>query len=105
MNDFMKDLESELTGKGPAGPKVHLRVQQRTTRKSITTVEGVDPDIDIKRLLKMMKKRFSCNGNIEDSEEYGKVIKLTGDQRENVRDLLVDTMKIVNSEDVVVHGF
>ena len=31
---------------------VHIRIQQRNAKKTITTIEGLDTSIDIKRLLK-----------------------------------------------------
>ena len=43
---------------------VHIRIQQRNAKKTITTIEGLDTSIDIKRLLKYIKKKFNCNGSI-----------------------------------------
>jgi hypothetical protein len=36
------------------------------------------------------KKNFSCNGAIAKDPELGQVIQLSGDQRANVKDFLVD---------------
>lgn len=33
--------------------KVHIRVQQRNGRKNITTVQGLDDDLDLKRIMKV----------------------------------------------------
>lgn len=38
--------------------KVHVRVQQRSGRKCITTVQGLADDLDLKRILKAFKKNF-----------------------------------------------
>lgn len=103
MNDLIHDLES--MNKGPVGPKVHLRIQQRTARKSITTIEGLVTNVELKKVLKAMKKRFSCNGAIIKSEEYGEIIKLSGDQRVTVRDFLCNVAQLVSKEDIVMHGF
>jgi translation initiation factor 1 (eIF-1/SUI1) len=35
----------------------------------------------VKKIIKYFKKTFSCTGSIEKSEEFGEVIKLTGDQK------------------------
>lgn len=82
----------------------HIRIQQRNGRKSITTVQGLAEDLNLKLILKTWKKSFTCNGAIVNDEEHGKVIQLQGDQRENVRDFLVSE-EIIGKDDIVVHGF
>mmetsp|Transcript_23989 Transcript_23989/g.34357 ORF Transcript_23989/g.34357 Transcript_23989/m.34357 type:complete len:109 (+) Transcript_23989:246-572(+) len=84
--------------------KVHVRVQQRNGRKCITTVAGLADDLDIKRICKAFKKNFSCNGAVQKDEESGEVIQLSGDQRTNVKDFLVD-QEISAPDSVVLHGF
>lgn len=84
--------------------KVHVRVQQRNGRKCITTIAGLADDLDIKRICKAFKKNFSCNGAVQNDEEAGEVIQLSGDQRTNVKDFLVD-QEICHQESVVLHGF
>ena len=86
------------------GEKVHVRVQQRNGRKCITTVAGLADDLDIKRICKAFKKNFSCNGAVQKCEETGEVIQLSGDQRTNVKEFLVD-QEICHSDAVVLHGF
>ena len=80
----------------------YIRIQQRNGRKSITTVQGLATDLNLK--LKTWKKSFTCNGAIVEDEEHGKIIQLQGDQRTNVRDFLVNE-EINRKEDIVVHGF
>lgn len=93
---------------GNQADKVHVRVQQRNGRKCITTVAGLADDLDIKRICKAFKKNFSCNGAVQDDtqegEIVGEVIQLSGDQRTNVMDFLVD-QEICHKEDIVLHGF
>jgi translation initiation factor 1 len=84
--------------------KVHVRVQQRNGRKCITTIEGLATDLDIKRICKAFKKNFSCNGAVQKDEDVGEVIQLSGDQRTNVKDFLVD-QEICLAESIVLHGF
>lgn len=84
--------------------KVHVRVQQRSGRKCITTVQGLADDLDVKRICKAFKKNFSCNGAVQKDEESGEVIQLSGDQRTNVKSFLVD-QEICHPESVVLHGF
>lgn len=85
--------------------KVHVRVQQRNGRKCITTVAGLADDLDIKRICKAFKKNFSCNGAVQNDEETGgEVIQLSGDQRTNVKEFLVD-QEICHNDEIVLHGF
>lgn len=84
--------------------KVHVRAQQRNGKKSITTVAGLSDDLDARRICKVFKKNFSCNGNVQKNEDVGEVIQLSGDQRTNVKDFLVD-QEICHGESIVLHGF
>ena len=56
---------------------IHIRIIQRNSSKYITTIEGLDSEINIKKLLKYMKKSFSCNGSIKKTEEKTKYIQLS----------------------------
>ena len=87
-----------------SGSKVHIRIQQRNGRKSITTVQGLEDDLDLKKILRSFKKNFKCNGAITDHKRYGEVIQLQGDLRSQVRDFLVDH-QICTMEQVQIHGF
>lgn len=83
---------------------MHIRIQQRNGRKSITIVTGLADDLDLKRLLKAFKRNFKCNGALIADDEEGEVIQLQGDQRKNVRDFLVD-QEIVHKDSILMHGF
>jgi translation initiation factor 1 len=88
--------------------KYHIRVQQRNGRKCITTLDGLEEDLDLKRICRAMREAFSCNGNVimKEDEETG-VIQLQGDQRENMKQWLLDQEIILKNEvdRIVVHGF
>lgn len=45
---------------------------------------------DQKKILKVIKKQFACNGTIVADTEMGEVIQLQGDQRKDVQAFLVD---------------
>lgn len=84
--------------------KVHIRMQQRNGKKCITIIQGMAEDLDLKKILKYLKKTFQCNGCISDDEKYGEIIQLTGDQKENVKDFLIQE-QIYIEENIVVHGY
>ncbi|KAE8125623.1 hypothetical protein FH972_020406 [Carpinus fangiana] len=74
-----------------AGSKeyVHIRIQQRNGRKSLTTVQGLKKEYSYNKILKDLKKEFCCNGTVVQDPELGQVIQLQGDQRKNVSTFLV----------------
>ncbi|KAL6196373.1 hypothetical protein ACLB2K_031988 [Fragaria x ananassa] len=89
-----------------AGTKeyVHIRVQQRNGRKSLTTVQGLKKDFSYNKILKDLKKEFCCNGTVVQDPELGQVIQLQGDQRKNVSSFLVQA-GIVKKDNIKIHGF
>lgn len=53
--------------------------------------------------MKAFKRNFKCNGAIIEDPELGNIIQLQGDQRQNVRDFLID--EEINEKDaIVIHG-
>jgi translation initiation factor 1 len=58
-----------------AGTKdyVHVRIQQRNGRKSLTTVQGLKKEFSYSKILKDLKKEFCCNGTVVQDSELGQV--------------------------------
>lgn len=52
---------------------VHVRVQQRNGRKSLTTVQGLKKQYSYSKILKDLKKEFCCNGTVVQDPELGQV--------------------------------
>lgn len=69
---------------------MHIRIQQRNGRKTLTTLQGLPDKYDPKKLLKAFKKEFACNGTLVQDEELGQVIQLQGDQRTKASALLAE---------------
>lgn len=86
---------------------IHIRVQKRTNRKALTTVQGLPKKFSPEKILKALRKKFACNGNVVDDAKMGEVIQLQGDQRKDVYEFLVDKEGGLGVEgrDVKVHGF
>ena len=78
---------------------VHIRVQQRNGRKCITTVQGLNPELDLKKILKALKKQECCNGTVVQDDDMGEVLQLQGDQRDAVATFLTG-----NGERVLPHS-
>jgi len=102
-NDPFND-QVDSVGSGVQDKLVHIRIQQRNGRKTLTTVQGLSTDYDLKKIVRVCKKEFACNGTVVDHAEYGEVLQLQGDQRNHIRDFLIK-VGIVKEEQVKVHGF
>ena len=83
---------------------IDIRIQQRNGRKTITTVEGIPKDYDLKMILKAFKKDFACNGTLVTDPKMGEVMQLNGDHRDKIADFLI-AESIAKAENVKVHGF
>ena len=79
----------------------------------MTTVQGLPKKFDQKKILKVIKKKFACNGTIVVDTEMGEVIQLQGDQRKDVQEFLIDkkegleldakTIKVSNTRHTMQH--
>ncbi|KAK2743395.1 Eukaryotic translation initiation factor eIF-1 [Myotisia sp. PD_48] len=87
---FAEAEEGEQGGTNGTNNYIHIRLQQRNGRKTLTTVQGIPTKFDQKKILKVIKKKFACNGTIVRDTEMGEVIQLQGDQRKDVQEFLVD---------------
>lgn len=77
--------------------------QQRTGRKFITTIVNLRQDLDFEKILKHMKRTFKCNGTVVEDDEFGNVIQLQGDQRENAKEWLVAN-HIARKDEITLKG-
>ncbi|EJD52979.1 eukaryotic translation initiation factor 1 [Auricularia subglabra TFB-10046 SS5] len=82
---------------------IHIRIQQRNGRKTLTTLQGLPKEYDPKKLLKAFKKEFACNGTLVDDEELGQVIQLQGDQRLKISNFLIE--EGIPKSTIKLHGF
>ncbi|KAH9299337.1 hypothetical protein KI387_031019, partial [Taxus chinensis] len=96
--------ETEIEGAAGGREYVHIRIQQRSGRKSLTTVQGLGNEYNYNKIVKDLKKDFCCNGTVVQDVEMGKVIQLQGDQRKNVSHFLTNA-GLVKKEKIKIHGF
>ncbi|EHH50743.1 hypothetical protein EGM_01615, partial [Macaca fascicularis] len=89
----------------PAGTEdyIHIGIQQRNGRKTLTTVQAIADDYDKKKRVKAFKK-LACNGTVIEHPEYGEAIQLQDDQRKNICQLLVE-LGLAKDNQLKVHGF
>ncbi|KAI3673808.1 hypothetical protein L6452_39938 [Arctium lappa] len=102
--DPFSDVDQDSGGGAGVKEYVHIRIQQRNGRKSLTTVQGLKKELSYEKILKDLKKEFCCNGTVVQDKELGKVIQLQGDQRKNVSAFLIRA-GIVKKDQIKIHGF
>ncbi len=83
---------------------VHIRIQKRSGRKNITTISGLNQDLDFPRLLKAFKKSFKCIGALDVQKDVVIAITLSGDQRDNVKNFLLKEEIILDENCIIIHG-
>ena len=83
--------------------KVHIRIRQRTVRKSTTHIENLPSEVNLAEMLKRMKQTFHCNGSVKKTENDN-YIELFGDQRIAAKNFLVEVYGM-EEENVVIHGY
>ena len=101
---FEDDGKASKKTESKASGAVHIRVQQRNGKKSLTTVQGLPKEFDLKKILKEIKREFCCNGCVVEDEESGKVLQLQGDQRKNVSNFICEN-KLAKKDNIKIHGF
>jgi translation initiation factor 1 len=74
--------------------KIRVSSMKRRYGKSITTVEGIGKDIDIKKILKELKQKLACGGTLKDN-----TIELQGLHADKVKNIL---KKLGFTEDQIV---
>lgn len=67
-------------------------------------MQGLPSEYDLKKILKVLKKDFACNGNIVKDDEMGEVIQMQGDQRVKVSEFLVNKI-MMPKKNIKIHGF
>ncbi|PFH52412.1 hypothetical protein AMATHDRAFT_2147 [Amanita thiersii Skay4041] len=82
---------------------IHIRIQQRNGRKSLTTLQGLPRKYDAKKILKALKKDFACNGTVIEDATLGDIIQLQGDQRNKIASFLTENG--IEKSTIKVHGF
>lgn len=81
--------------------KITVHVMQRNKNKCITIIEGLDNyDIDKPKFLVNMRKKCSCNGNIDKESGF---VKLQGDQKDVIKEVLVKVYK-VSVNNIIIRG-
>merc|ERR1739842_109838 len=107
LDDEVDAFADAANGDDESGPVqdgfVHVRIQQRSGHKTLTTIQGLKADNEA--IVKAFRKKFACNGSVIPDPEQGKVLQLQGDQRAKVCAWLSDPkIGLVRADQLKVHG-
>jgi translation initiation factor SUI1 len=95
--DFQfEDFKTESLSKN----MVTISVQKRNGRQCITNIIGLENDLDLKKITKYLKKKHNCNGAILNDKQFGEIITLSGDQKEQVYNFLIE--EEINKKDEII---
>lgn len=86
---------------------IHIRIRHgKKKNKWITTVEGLASDLDLRKIAKYLRKTFKTSGSVLKTEQFGDIIQLYGDQRDNIKEFFIK-YKIWDYPDpkITIHGF
>ena len=100
------DLDFDIATSFKSASKIHLRLTNLGS-KCITIIEGLDSDLDLKRITRAMKKHFCCAVTVKKDENDDDIIQMQGDHRDDVVTWLVanDVLTKAEADDrIVVHG-
>lgn len=84
--------------------KIHISVKQRNGKKCFTVIEGIPDTYDYKKIAKDMRHKFHCGVSVYTDETNAKMLQLNGDHRSDIKQLIMSTLSIDESN-IVVHGF
>jgi translation initiation factor 1 len=100
------DLDSFDTPNFTQASKIHLRLTMLGS-KCITIIEGLDEDLDLKRITRAMKKHFCCAVTVKKDDDDVEIIQMQGDHRDDVVTWLVANEVLTKAEAndrIIVHG-
>lgn len=83
--------------------KVHIRVQQRSRKKNVTTIQGLDSRLNFRRICRAMQHLWGCNGTVLVSDHAGTVIQLQGNWSEKIKEWLLNE-NMVTEENLEIHS-
>lgn len=85
--------------------KINIYLKQRNNKKYWTFIDNITEieNINLKEMLKDLKKLLSCNGSTKKKDETI-IIQLQGNHCTEVKDYLVKKYSL-REECIIVHGF
>ncbi len=83
---------------------VHLWIQKRTGKKRLTLIQGLPSYVNWEELAQKLRKEFHCNCTRIEHPKIGDCIQLSGDFREDLKQMFVKDGIVRNKRNIKVHG-
>ncbi len=64
--------------------KILISLTKKRYGKTVTIIEGISKDVDIKNVLKQLKTKLACGGTYKNN-----TVELQGDHKGRVKDILI----------------
>lgn len=64
--------------------KIKVSLIKKRYGKTVTILEGISKDVDVKKVLKQLKTKLACGGTYKND-----TVELQGDHKARIKDLLV----------------
>jgi translation initiation factor 1 len=64
--------------------KIRVSLIKKRYGKTVTVIEGISKDVDVKKILKELKTKLACGGTYKN-----KTVELQGNHRVKLKDLMV----------------
>ncbi len=103
--DPLVGLTDELFQTTTEANHVQIRIQQRNARKSITTIQNINTDKPMKSIARKLSQTLHCSASIKNDKNFGEVIQIQGDVRNEVADFLVKEGICSNKKYIHIHGY
>ena len=83
--------------------EITISVNQRNGKKCKTNIYGWGEEYDLPKICSHFKKTYKCSGAVVENKDYGSVIELTGDNKKNVYEFLINE-GICCKENIITKG-
>jgi translation initiation factor 1 len=103
--EIFEDTKNDMFA-GVITSKIHIRTQNMG-RKWVTTVDGLDEDLDLERIAKAMKKSLHCATTVIKNKDDDEVIQLQGNHADVLKQWLIEMQILTEkeaAERVIIHG-
>ena len=103
--ELFDEMKSDVFA-GVITSKIHIRTQNMG-RKWVTTIDGLDEDLDLERIAKAMKKSLHCSTTVIKDKDENEVIQLQGNHSDVLKQWLIEMQILTEKEAadrLIVHG-
>jgi translation initiation factor 1 len=83
--------------------EITISVNKRNSKKCKTNIYGWGEEYDLSKICSHFKNTYKCSGAVVENKNYGWVIELTGDNKKNIYEFLINE-GICCKENIITKG-